>query len=62
MTAEKSRANRTATILGLILAAGGVIGLLVARDLAFLWAFMIAFGLAKLPEQAYRRWKSRRRI
>ena len=62
MISRQDRSNRTITTLGLILAAGGVIGLLVDRHLVFFWAFVIAFGLAKLPEQAYRRWKGRRRM
>lgn len=60
MDADKQRAQRAVAVLGFALAALGAIGLIVAPRLAYLWAFMIGFGLVKLPGQALRWWRARR--
>lgn len=43
-------ARRVIAWAGWLLAGVGVLGLILAPGLVFLWAFFIAFGLAKLPQ------------
>jgi hypothetical protein len=43
-------ARRVIAWAGWLLAGVGVLGLIRAPRLVFLWAFCIAFGLAKLPQ------------
>ena len=43
-------ARRVIAWAGWLLALVGVLGLIFAPGLVFLWAFCIAFGLAKLPQ------------
>ena len=57
----RKEAERALDRLGWFVAAAGVVGLIVRTDLYIVWAFMIAFGLAKVPETAFRRLRARRR-
>jgi hypothetical protein len=47
--------------VGAAAAAAGVIGLIVKSSWAPLWAFLILFGVATLPERAIRAIRERRR-
>ncbi len=56
----RAAAQRQLTLFGLVLAIAGVVGLVTKPHLAYIWAFMIVFGLIKVPEQLYRWWRRRR--
>jgi hypothetical protein len=54
-------AHRAIALIGWVLAAVGVIGLLVYPQLLILWVFMIAFGVAAIPRAIIERWRDRPR-
>lgn len=54
-------ARRVIAWVGWLLALVGVLGLIFAPGLVLLWAFCIAFGLAKLPQIALAKLKAFRR-
>ena len=60
MANRDTQAHRAVARLGWIFAALGVLGLVFWRDLYILWVAMIAFGLAYVPGQILRWWRSRR--
>jgi hypothetical protein len=55
------RRQRIVAWVGAVLAAVGVVGILLDRSLLVLWVFMIAFGVAKLPKAVYDRIRGRGR-
>ena len=54
-------AHRAVAVLGWVLVAVGVVGLIVYRDPVVLWVFMIAFGVAAVPRALLERLRDRRR-
>jgi hypothetical protein len=59
--ARAARARRRLDTVGGIAAVGGVIGVILKPSWAPLWAFLILFGVATLPERALRALRERRR-
>jgi hypothetical protein len=53
-------AQRALDRLGWMLAAMGIVGWIVAPRALILWAFLIVFGVATLPQQVANWWKARR--
>ena len=45
---------------GFAVAIVAILGLLLDSGHLYLWVFLLVFGLARLPEQAYKRWRARR--
>jgi hypothetical protein len=58
---DVARLRRLVSRVGFALALVGVAGLIFARDLLFLWAFLIAFGIAEIPRDLWRKWRAHRR-
>jgi len=56
---RRDRARWWVGILGIAAAVVGVIGLFVAPQHLYVWVFLIAFGVAPLPDQAYKKWRAR---
>jgi hypothetical protein len=56
---SKARDLRWLDIAGAVAIAIAIVGLIVARSLLLLWVFLLAFGLATVPERLYRRVRSR---
>jgi hypothetical protein len=54
------RTHRLIAIVGYVAAVVGIIGFVVAPGAAFVWAFLIVFGLVKLPQDVWNLWKRRR--
>jgi hypothetical protein len=53
--------RRWLNLAGGIAAAIGVLGFILKPSLAFLWAFLILFGVTTVPEQAIRALRERRK-
>jgi len=53
---DRQRLNK----IGIALATLAIIGILLDRAHLYVWVFILAFGLAPLPERAYRNWRARR--
>ena len=60
MARPRTPAQRAIDRLGWTLAAVGIVGWIVAPRALILWAFLIVFGLATLPQQVASWWKTRR--
>ena len=64
MAADPRRARRILDVVGLVAAAIAIIGLIFARSLILLWAFLLLFGITTMPERGLgylrRRWRRRR--
>ncbi len=52
MPTEPKRARRILDIVGGIAAVVAILGLIFARDLIYLWAFLLLFGITTVPERA----------
>ena len=51
---------RFIAVVGYVAAGVGIIGLILAPSAAFVWAFLIVFGLVKLPHDVWNLWKRHR--
>lgn len=58
--ARVARARRRPDIAGGIAAVIGIIGFVVKPSLAYLWAFLILFGVTTVPERVVRALRDRR--
>ena len=56
-----ARARRRLDIVGGIAAVIGIVGFVLERSLAFLWAFLILFGVTTVPERLIHALRTRRR-
>jgi hypothetical protein len=54
------RPRRVVDIVGGLAAVVGVIGLVLKPSLAYLWAFLLLFGITTVPERAIRALRGRR--
>ena len=54
-------AHRAVAAVGWLLAAVGVVGLIVKPDLLILWVALIAFGVAPIPRALIERFRDRSR-
>jgi hypothetical protein len=54
-------AHRAVEVIGWILAAVGIVGLIVAPDLLVLWVALIAFGVLYVPRSLFDRVRRRKR-
>ena len=61
MTAERARARRALDIAGAVAAVVAILGLVFARSLIVLWAFLLLFGVTTMPERLLRYLRDRRR-
>lgn len=61
MTAERARARRALDIAGAVAAVVAILGLVFARSLIVLWAFLLLFGVTTMPERLLRCLRDRRR-
>jgi len=56
-----ARARRRLDFAGGIAAVIGIVGFVLKPSLAYLWAFLILFGITTLPERVVRALRERRR-
>jgi len=61
VTAERARARRALDIAGAVAAVVAILGLVFARSLIVLWAFLLLFGVTTMPERLLRYLRDRRR-
>lgn len=61
MATDRKRARRMLDILGAIAAVVAIFGLIFARDLIYLWAFLLLFGITTVPERTIGYLRQRRR-
>jgi hypothetical protein len=61
MPTDRKRARRILDIVGGIAAGVGVLGLIFAPGLPYLWAFLLLFGITTVPERAIGYLRQRRR-
>ena len=61
MPTRDTPAHRAVAWTGWAFMVVGLVGLIVAPQLLFLWAILIAFGLAALPRAAFEWWRDRRK-
>jgi hypothetical protein len=61
MPTDPKRARRILDIVGAICAVVAVLGLIFARHLIYLWAFLLLFGITTVPERAIGHLRQRRR-
>jgi hypothetical protein len=54
------RSRRVVDIVGGLAAVVGVLGLVFKPSLAYLWAFLLLFGITTVPERAIRALRARR--
>jgi hypothetical protein len=59
-TARVAQARRQLDIAGGIAAVIGIVGFIVKPSLAYLWAFLILFGVTTVPERVIRVLRERR--
>lgn len=63
MGADEDRVRarrRRLDIVGGIAGVIGIVGFVFKPSLAYLWAFLILFGVTTVPERAIRAWRERR--
>ena len=58
--ARVARARRRLDIIGGVAAVVGIVGFILKPSLAYLWAFLILFGVTTVPERAIRALRERR--
>ncbi|MGH2997740.1 MAG: hypothetical protein ACRDNM_00420 [Gaiellaceae bacterium] len=61
MATDPKRARRILDIAGAVAAAVAILGLIFARHLIILWAFLLLFGITTVPERAITHLRQRRR-
>ncbi len=61
VAADRARARRALDIAGAMAAIVAIAGLIFARSLIVLWAFLLLFGVTKVPERLIRHLRERRR-
>ena len=61
MAADRARARQALDIAGAIAALIAILGLVFARSLIVLWAFLLLFGVTTVPERLLRSLRERRR-
>lgn len=58
--ARVAHARRRLDIMGGVAAVIGIVGFVLKPSLAYLWAFLILFGVTTVPERAIRALRERR--
>ena len=58
---DPKRARRRLDVVGAIAAVVAILGLIFARHLIYLWAFLLLFGITTVPERAIAHLRQRRR-
>ncbi len=61
MATDPKRARRILDVVGGVAAVIAILGLIFARHLLYLWAFLLLFGITTVPERAIGYLRQRRR-